>query len=401
MNEKQLYKEDEGRGMLRGRFHSLVEPGEVVPIYNLCTLDHYYNKVTKRGKISRSLEEMRNLQKLLYDAKLEEKGKLSKITKVKSDKGLNEASLHTVSEAIEKFRNEYLPTKNAATQVNYNHALDYWDEVFGRKKLSELDEDEIQVARDNLKSPERSDTTLNRYLAVFSSMLTVCIEEFKICRRYEMRDGKRTKVGNMVNPCHAIKHLKMPDSRVRFLLPEESKSLLAACPPELKDAVMLSLFSGARKKEIWNLRYDSINFEKKVMTFWHTKNEKPRSVPLTSATFDILERRFKSSDGNAWVFPRQSGAKRGKTRKFLDKPRGFQAQWEIARAKAGLKDFRYHDLRHTAASYMVMAGVTLTAVCEILGHSDIKMTFRYAHLAPSHLKIAMDLLGEEMLRITT
>ena len=69
MRVKEMFKEDEKRGMLRGRFYDLVNEGEVVPMYNLCTLDHYYFKITKRGKVKRTEQEQKNLQEELYTAK--------------------------------------------------------------------------------------------------------------------------------------------------------------------------------------------------------------------------------------------------------------------------------------------------------------------------------------------
>jgi len=401
MNEKQRFWEHEARGMLRGRFYCLAEPGGIVPIYNLCTLDHFYFQTTKRGKVKRSIPSMNNLQEELYNAKKIEKEALTE-KKVTKTANLEEAENHTVSEAIAKFRKDYLPKRSKSTETCYNHALDYWDDVFGSKKLSELNDDDILKARDDLRSPTRSDSTLNRYTAALSSMLKTCIEDFKWCGIYELKDGKRKKVGNMINPCKAVKALEEPDSRVRFLQPKEVKDLLAACSPELKDAVMLSLLTGARKMEIWELRFDAVNFEKNTVSFWKTKNGKPRTVPINGEGLDILRTRFDNRpEENEWVFPSCSGNGKKGTKKFLDKPKSFEKAWDNALEESGIKDFKYHDLRHTSASYMVMAGVTLSAVCEVLGHSDISQTYKYAHLAPSHLQEAMKLLSESIIRTTT
>jgi integrase len=392
MKKKERYWMDLNRQVVRGRFYSLAEPGEIVPVYNLCTIDYASFKITKRGKTKRGDVDKANLLETLYNEKLLEKEAGVRKRKAQGN-GLNEADNHTVAEAIQKFQTEYLPTKSRSTQASYGNSLKYWSKLFGSKKLSELDEDEIQIARDELTGSGLANSTLNRYIAALSSMITVCTEDYKWCRKYEIKDGARVKTGNMINPCKSIKQRKEPDSRVRFLLPEESKRLLKACQPDLKDAVMLSLLTGARKSEIWNLRFDSVNLEKKVVSFWHTKNNKPRSVPLYGDSFLILQRRFEALEGRSeWVFPRNTN---------FSKPKSFSDQWYKALDKSGLEDFHYHDLRHTAASYMVMAGVTLSAVSEILGHSDIMMTFRYAHLAPTHLQGAMELLGEEILRITT
>ncbi len=401
MNKKQRFWEDELTGMLRGRFYSLVEPGNQPKIYNLCSLDHYYFKTTKRGKKERTKNDMNNLQEDLYNEKLREKKELL-ANKVKKEASLEEANNHKVSEAIKEFREVYLPKKSKSTQEGYNKALDHWESFFGNKKLGDINDDLILTGRKLLESPNRSDSTLNRYVAAFSSMFKYCIEDIKWCGIYEIKDGKKKKVGNMINPCSTVKAKEEPESRVRFLKPSEAKDLLLACTPELRDAVMLSLLTGARKKEIWELRFDAVNFEKQTISFWKTKNGKPRTVPINGEGFDILKHRFKNRpDGNEWVFPSSSGSDKKGTKKFLDKPKSFEKAWDNALEKSDLEDFRYHDLRHTAASYMVMEGVTLSAVCEILGHSDISQTYKYAHLAPSHLQEAMGLLSKGIHRIIT
>ena len=401
MNRKQRIFEDEKTGYLRGRFYSLVEPGEQPKIFNLATLDHYYFKTRRGKKIERTRNEMVELHEKLYEDKLREKEKLfSKKNKKKAS--LEEANNHTVKEAIREFRNFYLPKKSKSTQEGYNKALDHWDSVFGNKKLGDINDDLILTGRKLLESPIRSDSTLNRYVAAFSSMFKYCIEDIKWCGIYEIKDGKRKKVGNMINPCSTVKAIPEPKSRVRFLNPKEAKDLLASCTPELHDAVMLSLLTGARKMEIWELRFDAVNFEKQTISFWKTKNGKPRTVPINGEGLEILKTRFDNRpDGNEWVFPSSSGSLKKGTKRFLDKPKSFEKAWDNALEKSGVKDFRYHDLRHTAASYMVMEGVTLSAVCEILGHSDISQTYKYAHLAPSHLQEAMGLLSKGISRILT
>jgi len=79
-----------------------------------------------------------------------------------------------------------------------------------------------------------------------------------------------------------------------------------------------------------------------------------------------------------------------------DRPHDFGGSWRTAVRNARIEDFRWHDLRHTSASYMVMAGISLRTVADILGHANISMTFKYAHLSPLHLSSALDLLSDEL-----
>jgi len=102
----------------------------------------------------------------------------------------------------------------------------------------------------------------------------------------------------------------------------------------------------------------------------------------------ILQNRAKSNElRSKYVFP--SPMK-------VNSPNSFEKSWEKALKRSGIKDFRWHDLRHTSASYMVMAGISLRTVADILGHANISMTFKYAHLSPLHLSSALDVLDEEL-----
>ncbi len=180
---------------------------------------------------------------------------------------------------------------------------------------------------------------------------------------------------------------KKPEDRQRYLEQEEITALLVACAksknPYLRAIVTLALNTGMRKGELLGLEWERINLPTSRITLYRTKGGKPRGVPVNQAVYDALvglepeaERRtgpvFKRRDGSAW----------GQIRT------GFTS----ACAKAGIKNFRFHDLRHTAASHLVMRGASLQDVKEILGHSDFKMTLRYAHLSPAHLRRAVGLL---------
>jgi integrase len=180
---------------------------------------------------------------------------------------------------------------------------------------------------------------------------------------------------------------KKPEDRQRYLEQEEITALLKTCAksknPYLHAIVTLALNTGMRKSELLGLEWERVNLSTSQLTLYRTKSGKPRSVPVNEAVYDALvglepdaERRtgpiFKRRDGSAW----------GQIRT------GFTS----ACAKAGITNFRFHDLRHTAASHLVMRGASLQDVKEILGHSDFKMTLRYAHLSSAHLRRAVGLL---------
>jgi integrase len=180
---------------------------------------------------------------------------------------------------------------------------------------------------------------------------------------------------------------KKPEDRQRYLEQEEITALLTGCAksknPYLHAIVTLALNTGMRKGELLGLEWERVNLSTSRITLYRTKGGKPRGVPVNQAVYDALvglepdaERRtgpvFKRRDGSAW--------------------RQIRTAFRSACTKAGIKNFRFHDPRHTAASHLVMRGASLQDVKEILGHSDFKMTLRYAHLSPAHLRRAVGLL---------
>ena len=286
---------------------------------------------------------------------------------------MEEATKHTVEETIDKYLNEILPSRSKSAQELFSQQLEYWRERFGNYKLSELNPLEIRNARSELTSDTRSNSTLNRYLTSFSAVLGCAVKDFLWMNE---------------NPCNKIRKLAEPKSRIRFLSLEEKEELLSYCDPDLHDAVMLALLTGARKQEIWRLRYDAINFKRRFISFLFTKSGTPRSVPMSRAIHDIIMNRARMNQlKSPYVF--QSPVK-------ANSPNNFARAWTTALRNSHIEDFRWHDLRHTSASYMVMAGISLRTVADILGHSNISMTFKYAHLSPLHLSSALDLLSNEL-----
>jgi integrase len=112
-----------------------------------------------------------------------------------------------------------------------------------------------------------------------------------------------------------------------------------------------------------------------VLRLDQTKNGERRSVPMPQRTLDVFQAWHATRrPGIAWVFPGVTGLR----------PMKVDGAWHAARRRAGLDDFRFHDLRHTAASYLAMSGASLLDIAEILGHKTLAMVKRYAHLSPAH-----------------
>ena len=149
----------------------------------------------------------------------------------------------------------------------------------------------------------------------------------------------------------------------------------------LQPIVLLALNTGMRRGEIFRLTWDDVDLDRAMLTVRGSgaKSGKTRHIPLNSEALEILRFWQERSTRTALVFPGTEGAR-------LD---NIDHGWQKLCADAPLTRFRFHDLRHTFASKLVMAGVDLNTVRELLGHSDIKMTLRYAHLAPEHKAAAV------------
>ncbi|RPZ02160.1 site-specific integrase [Pseudomonas aeruginosa] len=152
----------------------------------------------------------------------------------------------------------------------------------------------------------------------------------------------------------------------------------------LKPMVILSLNTGLRRGELFNLRWPDVNLQAKTLTVAGegTKTTETRHIPLNAEALATLKAWKKQSEAGGYVFPGQDG----------ERMTDVKTAWLELLKNAGVEDFRWHDMRHDFASRLVMAGVPLNTVRDLLGHSDIKMTLRYAHLAPDSKAAAVELI---------
>ena len=156
----------------------------------------------------------------------------------------------------------------------------------------------------------------------------------------------------------------------------------------LKPMVLLSLHTGVRYGELANLNWDDLHIDRAILTVhgFKAKSQKTRHIPLNSAAVSMLKAWLAQRTGDGpLVFPSRDGGPFDNVR----------SSWEEVLKAAAITKFRWHDMRHTFASLLVMKGVDLNTVRELLGHSDYQMTLRYAHLAPEHKAAAVAKLVDE------
>lgn len=186
------------------------------------------------------------------------------------------------------------------------------------------------------------------------------------------------------NPAVAVKNLRVQEAPTRFLTTEEISRLLDAASKRMRPLLIVALHTGMRQGEIFRLRWQHIDFENRlVMVQVRTKSSKNRFIPMDDALVAALAA-LPSRSKNGLVFPSQ--ITKGELTDISSRtfPRLL--------TKAKIKNFRFHDLRHTFASHLVMRGVDLRTVQDLLGHASLQMTQRYAHLAPEHRTKAVKVL---------
>jgi len=161
----------------------------------------------------------------------------------------------------------------------------------------------------------------------------------------------------------------------------------AAFADHVKPMVLLSLHTGVRRGELFSLSWPDVNLEQGFLTAKGptAKSGNTRHIPLNAVALETLARWREQSASSGLVFPAPSGGRFTNVRK----------SWDAVRRQAKIERFRWHDLRHTFASTLVMRGVDLATVRELMGHSDFALTLRYAHLQPEHRAAAVArLVGE-------
>ena len=219
---------------------------------------------------------------------------------------------------------------------------------------------------------ERKPSTINRLRSRLSAIFRFAIENDYITS----------------NPVAGTKTWRENNKRERFLTDAERDRLLEVCRQSAWDKlyllVLMALTTGARLNEMLHLRWSDIDFATRRATLHKTKNGTKRVLTFPQAVMnEMAEHR---QVGNGLIFPSQIKP---------DRPFEFRKHWNRAVKETGLEDFRFHDLRHSAASYLVMHGASLYETGDILGHKSLQTTKRYAHLSVDHKQELMDrIMGE-------
>lgn len=267
---------------------------------------------------------------------------------------------------------------------------------FGEKSLSEIQPFKIEQWRTRRLNESIKASTVNRNVELLRGVLSKAVE-WGMLERHPLKNLKKLRVDSVAKVRYLSKEeekalretLEMREKELKAarkrgndwrqergyaLFPDLSKSRTV---DYLKPMVLLSLNTGMRRGELFDLQWENVNFKQSHITVTGetAKSGKTRHIPLNSEALSILKSWYMQQEKKTGlVFSNKDGTRFNNVKKI----------WGTLLEKANIKKFRWHDMRHHFASRLVMLGVDLNTVRELLGHSDIKMTLRYAHLAPEH-----------------
>jgi len=236
----------------------------------------------------------------------------------------------------------------------------YWKQAFPGRTLAQItpgDVERYQAQRIKKAAP----ATVNREVKFLKRVFNIAVADSLV----------------PINPTNRVKLYRENNERVRFLSAEEETRLREAMRAEDWSVVAFAIHTGLRQGEQFNLHWENIDFVTGIVTIPRSKSGKVRRVPMNDTVRAVL-RALPSRARSTYVFPSKTGETARDARNFLHRA------YAPALKQAKIDGMRWHDLRHTFASRLVMAGVDIRTVQELMGHQSIAMTLRYSHLSPAH-----------------
>ena len=271
----------------------------------------------------------------------------------------------TFKELTDRYMEEHSRVKKKSSKRD-ELSLSYLNPFFGDLTLAEVTPQLISRYKSTRLLAGAKPATLNRELALAKHAFNLALKEWEWCT---------------VNPFSRVKMEKENNARDRVLTYGEEDSLLNACPKWLRDIVEFALNTGARMGEILELTWKDVDLFRRVVVIHQGKTEQNKTIPLTPTAMDVLKRRVRHIR-TSLVFPSVNGTRITNT----NLGRAFRK----ALKRAGIEGFRFHDLRHTFASRLAMAGKDLYVIQKLLGHREPRMVQRYAHHSVESLRSGIE-----------
>ncbi|OGW37453.1 MAG: hypothetical protein A2Y97_00075 [Nitrospirae bacterium RBG_13_39_12] len=317
--------------------------------------------------------------KMVYESSGNEKFKDAEALLIQQKQSIKEGkqpeirkiSNYTFKELSEKYQSWINGRQKSARTKGY--LIKQLVERFGNFPIRRFNTVIVEQLQTDLMNRGLKNSSCNKVLNVLKHMFTKAVEWEMV----ESETLKRTR---------KVKLLRDDGKRLRYLSTEECQALINACDNHLKPIVVTAVNTGMRKGEILSLKWDNVDLRHGFILLDVTKNGERREIPINDTLRITLQGITRRLD-IPYVFYDQNIGKA-----YQDVKRSFKT----ALRRTGIRDFHFHDLRHTFASHLVMAGVDLTTVSRLLGHKTLTMTLRYAHLAPAHMVKAMDILDNTL-----
>jgi integrase len=284
-----------------------------------------------------------------------------------------------LSAAIDRYLDEVTPTKRPSTAKAERLKAQKVKKALGKYSLAAVTPNIVAEYRDNRLREGKSTDTVRLELSLLSHLFNTAIKEWQM--------------GLVYNPVSNIRKPTPGPGRNRRLNEDEEKKLLRACDdysnPMVAWIVRTALYTGMRAGEIQTLRREQVDLRYRVVRLTHTKNGSARTVPLTREATDVIRAalahpvRPLDTDLIFWGEPGHDGQRR---------PYEFRMAWKKIMKDTGIRNLRFHDLRHEAVSRLVEIGLGDQEVAAISGHKSMQMLRRYTHLRAEDLVERLDQL---------
>ncbi len=282
----------------------------------------------------------------------------------------------TFKELLTRYEKDYL--KDLPSGKTCSHYVRGLIDYFGNLTLKDITPELIHEFKKMRKSQGVKSSTINRQLTIAKRAVNIAIKEWG---------------WNIDNPFSRVP-MEKETPRDRWLTYEEEEALLRVSPQWLKDFIIFAIWTGLRESNIINLKREDVDLKRRVVYIRKTKNGNPLLLPLHDKAYEVLERRLRVAYlEHEYVFTSPTG------KKIM--ANNLRRAFRKAVKKAGLKDLRIHDLRHTFGTRLAQSGVDLYTIAKLLGHRDIRATQRYAHHCVDSLRAGLENLHAHTLRTRT
>ncbi len=279
--------------------------------------------------------------------------------------------------AYKKWYENHSPARKRSKETHFSR-LDLLEKFFGKLKANEVSWFTVESYKGKRLEEGVSKSTINKELKILKSV-------FNRAKKLGIYNGEIPKIDLFKDEEREI---------LRYLTPEEAERLINACPDWFKPVVIFALNTGLRAGEIFSLTWDNVDFENRVIRIESksTKTKDVYTLPMNDVVYDLLLQVKKEQEekdiNHGYVFTNSKGL----PYRYEDKT--YRRVFKTACKRAGIENFRFHDLRHTFASWVAMKSRDIYAVQKLLNHKDIRMTKRYAHLTQEYLRDVVNSISD-------